>query len=140
MKKILLYKRADIALQLLAVSIPIVTGCLVNQASVFFSIYGSLGLVQIISCVVNHLYLPAQFRHQQRHRYNLCLIIITIIVIALWLAVLLGNDYTYTHFVGGLIIFTCFAMVVIGFVLAFWYFVITITETQYIGEQVKSGC
>lgn len=85
MKSFKIFKQADIWLQVLAFLVPILCSLAGKRFYVFYA-YFTVGAVQMLSCFINSMILPAAIRSRGRRYYEW--ILIFIIAIGILLAVM----------------------------------------------------
>lgn len=125
MKTLLSFKRMDFWLQI------IIPGCLLLGTRDFIDIYITVGAIQVLSCLLNLFLLKPEYKHNGRYLYNVVLLFIFIISLAVFLPLIwdAGN--------GDIVYIFLFSMLIIGFLMAIWYMVICYKEIQYIHKLVK---
>ncbi|MBN9482217.1 MAG: hypothetical protein BGO70_16705 [Bacteroidetes bacterium 43-93] len=125
MKTLLSFKQIDFWLQI------ILPGCLLLGTRDFIDIYITIGAIQVLSCLLNLFLLKPEYKHNGRYLYNVVLLFIFIISLAVFLPLIwdAGN--------GDIVYVFLFSMLIIGFVMAIWYLVISYREMQFINKLVK---
>jgi len=132
MKTTLYFKYADIILQIIALGYPIVLCVQEHDASKLFWAYLSVGSVQYVSCFMNRMFLDGCFREDTRERYEVFLLIITIMAIisGIFITTSASNPHFGEFF--GLIWVCLVALLFVSPFLAFWYGMITFHEIDII--------
>ncbi|MBS1780748.1 MAG: hypothetical protein JST70_15575 [Bacteroidetes bacterium] len=125
MKTLLSFKQIDFWLQV------IILGCQLVGTRDFIGMYIITGAVQVISCLLNLFLLKPEYKHNGRYLYNIILLFIFIIGLLVFLPLIwhTGNeDITFIFL---------FSMLIVGFIMAIWYLVISYREMQFINKLVK---
>jgi len=125
MKTLLSFKQIDFWLQV------IILGCQLVGTRDFIGMYIITGAVQVISCLLNLFLLKPEYKHNGRYLYNIILLFIFVIGLLVFLPLLwyAGNeDITFIFL---------FSMLIVGFIMAIWYLVISYREMQFINKLVK---
>ena len=130
MKSLLYWKLADIILQVLALLVPVVL-CITDVPFDIFYSYFSVGAAQVVSCVINKLFLDPDYRADGRRTYEITLLLVLGLFLLLWVGYLVWNDI-----VGVYGIFAV-AMLFIGPIMAIAYVLTTLTELITIKKRYK---
>lgn len=85
MKEILIAKRIDFWLQILALLLPFIWAIAANQFFIMFFAYISVGSVQVLSCVLNKIGWQPKLKHDGRSKYEQLLLYVLIIMPLVWL-------------------------------------------------------
>jgi hypothetical protein len=123
MKSKLLLKEIDFYLQIAAAGIPILLNFLPHWNGAAFIAWFSVGLVQIISCIVNSVDRDEFSQHRSRKAYEITLLILVLSGIVS----MIFMNLMYFYLVG---------MLVMGVVMAIWYGYMTYREMQMIRIRV----
>lgn len=85
MKTTLFLKRIDLFVQLLALAIPILLACLHCDFCYLFMCYITLGVTQLVSCIINYATFNPNYRHNDRLRYQymVCIILALLLLLKL---------------------------------------------------------
>jgi len=79
MKELLIVKRIDLGLQVLAFIIPFVWAVAAHELFIILFAYFSVGGVQVLSCVLNKLGWNPNLKHNGRGRYEKLLLIVLVV-------------------------------------------------------------
>ena len=77
MRTTLFFKRADVVLQLTALIIPIIIGFF-GEGWVLLVTYLTVGSAQLLSCLLNRLFLDKFLRHSNRTGYEIAIVFLII--------------------------------------------------------------
>lgn len=123
MRTTLFFKRLDLILQFLALAIPV--ACSFWQPYYAFYAYYTVGIAQVISVLLNRLFLDNFLRHSSR---------IGCEIAAVLLVIYFSLIYTCDN-IEGLFIFL-YALLFIAPWLAAWYGIISYYETRQVSSRV----
>ena len=117
MKTTLIYKQADLVIQVLAFAIPLLVCLLIGKDAM--SILICLAIVQLLSCMINHIYLDQFLRQKTRVTFEI--LVIALLSACLTAAYITGIDGTIGR-----------AIIWLSPLFAAWYFTISIAEVHSI--------
>lgn len=117
MKTTLIYKQVDLVIQVLALAIPLLVCLLMGKDAM--SILICLAIVQLLSCMINHIYLDKFLRQKTRVAFEI--LVIALLSVCLNVIFITGIDTTMGRVV-----------VWLSPMFAAWYFAISIAEMREI--------
>lgn len=92
MKEMVIAKRIDFYLQLLALLVPFIWAAAAKNPFILFAAYFSVGGVQVLSCILNKIGWDNNLKHNGRRRYEKLLLVIAIVMpVAYWLLRITDN-------------------------------------------------
>lgn len=123
MNRIMLAKQADLFVQFAALLIPFTWGVIARNGAIGFCAYFSVGLVQVLSCLLNRYLLESSLKSRQRRSYEKMLLAVFITA-----AILFIGGYLRLSIFLFLGLLFGYAMLLTGVAMGIWYAAITAEE------------